>query len=128
MCILLDYKDSFKLVKPRLSDDGYETEVIDEIYDVNGLFISATGFQRGNNQTAVTSDAQVYIDPTNEVVLANYDRLEEWYIIASPFGGSDHQSWYKIEQVIIGQDKLLENEIDNINLQLKKTSEIPSVS
>lgn len=128
MAIELDYKDVVQLVSTHLSTDGYGTEIINEIEDVSALFIENTGWQHGNFRSEITADAEVYLDPSNDFVIENAYRLEGMYIIANRFGSTDGLSWYKIEQVIIGEDKLLGNEIDNVNCQLKKTSEVPSVS
>ena len=128
MGVALDYKDTVQLVSTHLSSDGYGTEIVDEIFDVNALFLSNTGWQHGNFQTSVTSDAEVYLDPEDEFVIENAYRLEGMYIIANRFDGTDESSWYKITQVIVGEDKLLDNQIDNVNCQLKKTSEVPNVS
>lgn len=126
--VQLDYKDTVQLVKTTLATDGYATEIIDEIEEVNALFISNTGWQHGNFRSDVISDAEVYLDHENEFVVENAYRLEGMYVIANRFEGSEELSWYKITQVIIGEDKLLGNEIDNVNCQLKKTSEVPGVS
>lgn len=125
---LLDYKDSIQIVKTMLGTDGYATQGIDEIADVNALFIVNTGWQHGNHQTAVISDAEVYLDPENDFVLDNFERLEGMLIIANPLGDAENQAWYRITSVIVGQDKLLGNEIDNVNCQLKKTKRIEYVS
>lgn len=124
----LDYKDTVQVVKTHITTDGYGTEIIEEIADVEALFISNTGWQHGSFQTDVTSDAEVYLNPENDFIVANAYRLEGMYVVSNRFGDSEPLAWYKITQVIIGEDKLLGNEIDNVNCQLKKTSEVPGVS
>lgn len=128
MGVLIDYKDTVRVIKTTITNDGYGTEIIDEVEDVNGLFITNTGWIHGNFQTEITSDAEVYLDPENEFVSENAYRLEGMYVVANPFGSSEELAWYKITQVIVGEDKLLDNQIDNVNCQLKKTSEVPNVS
>lgn len=128
MSIPLNYKDTVQLVKHKLTADGYATEVIDEIVEVKALFIENTGWQHGGYQTAVTSDAEVYINPKDSFVKANFNRLDGMLIIANRYGNRDQQQWYRIISVIIGEDKLLGNTIDNISCQLKKTTEIFRVS
>ena len=49
-------------------------------------------------------------------------------VIANPFGSDDGDAWYKIIDVRIGRDALLSNQIDNILVSLKKTTEIVGVS
>lgn len=128
MGVLLDYKDTVQLISTQLASDGYGTEIVDEVNDVQALFLSNTGWQHGNFQTQTTSDAEVYLDPEDEFVMANAYRLEGMYILANRFEGEDSQEWYKITQVIVGEDKLLDNQIDNVQCQLKKTTEVPNVS
>lgn len=124
----LDYKDTVQLVTVRLSSDGYGTELIDQVHDVPALFIANTGRTRGGNQTIITSDASVYLDPESDIVQSLHNRLEGMLLIARPFGVSRPEAWYRIETVAVGQDKLLGNEIDNIECFLKKSTEIPYVS
>lgn len=128
MGVVLDYKDSLQIVSTVLPLDGYGTEIVNEIVDVNGLFISDTGWQHGNFQTGTIADAEVYLDPENEFVVENAYRLEGMYIVSDRFGEDDNLAWYRIIQVIVGEDKLLDNRIDNVNCQLKKSSEVPNVS
>lgn len=128
MPLFSDYVDVVQLVRPRLAADGYSTEVIDEVADCDALFVENTGYQRSSNQAAINSSASVYLDPNNAFVLANYDRLEGMYLIADLLGGSAAQGWYKITSVNVGQDKLLTNSIDNVECQLKKSTEIQYAS
>lgn len=126
MSICLDYKDTVQLVLPVI--DSYGSEKIGQVETVNCLFISNTGWSHSNNQNAITSDAELYIDPSHWFVQENYNRLEEMLVIASRFGSDSGESWYKITNVVVAEDKLLCNEIDNIKIGLKKTTEIQYVS
>lgn len=126
--VILDYKDTVQLVTVTLSEDGYATEVVDEVVDVPALFLATTGYQRGGNQVDVTSDASVYLDPTSTLVTERFNRLEGMLVIAHPFGELEAESWYRITSVVVGQDKLLGNQIDNIQCQLKKSTSLPYVS
>lgn len=122
----LDYKDTVSLVDPVI--DEYGAEKIGRIETVPALFIQRTGWSHQNNQDAIDSDAEIYIDINDEFVADNYYRLEEMLVIANPFGASNSDSWYRIIGVTVGQDKLLGNDIDNVRLDLKKTTELPYVS
>ena len=124
----LEYKDTVQIVKPVLPSDGYTTESIGQIESVPALFISNTGHSHSNNQNAIDSDAEIYIDPEHWFVQANYNRLEGMMVIASRFDSPNIESWYRIIKVRVGEDKLLGNTIDNVLLFLKKTTEIPYVS
>lgn len=122
----LDYKDTISLVDPVI--DEYGAEKIGRIETVNALFIQRTASSHVSNQDQIDSDAEIYIDIENDFVADNFYRLEEMLVIANPFGASSADSWYKIISVTVGQDKLLGNDIDNVRLDLKKTTEIPYVS
>lgn len=128
MGVPLEYKDTIQLVVPILASDGFGGQIVGEIEDVNALFIANTGQTHGNFQTNVISDAEVYLDHENEFVLNNFNRLEGMLVIANPFGEDEDQAWYLITDVITGQDKLLDNQVDNINCQLKKTKPLAYVS
>lgn len=122
----LDYKDSISLIDPVI--DEYGAEKIGQVETVPALFIQNTGWSHSANQAQVDSNAEIYIDPTHWFVVQNYYRLEDMLVIANPLGGDADDAWYRIVDVTIGQDKLLTNSIDNIRLELKKTTEIPYVS
>lgn len=122
----LDYKDSVQLVDPVI--DSYGAEKIGQVETVPALFIQGTGWQHAQNQTAVTSDGIIYIDPEHWFVIANTYRLEDMLVIANPFGSPTGDAWFRIVDVIVAQDKLLGNGIDNIRLELKKTTELAYVS
>lgn len=126
MSLGLDYIDTVQLVQPVI--DAYGAEKIGRIETVKCLFISKTGSSHSANEDNIDSDASLYIDTSNQFVLENCNRLEEYLIISSMFGSQTGDSWYKIINVSIGVDKLLNNEIDNIKLSLKKTVGIQYVS
>ncbi len=128
MGVLLDYKDDVQLVMTEVSSDGYGMEVVKEVHEVTGLFLENVGVSHSNYQTNTTSDAEVYLDPCDQFVIDNAYRLEGMYVVCNRYGGDDVYQWYRITQVIIGEDKLLGNEIDNVSCQLKKSSEVPGVS
>lgn len=123
---LLDYKDTVQLVDPLV--DEYGGEKIGRVETVNGLFISNTGFNHTSNQSGINSDAELYIDPEHFFVREVYKRLEGMLIIANRYNSEEEESWYRVIDVSIGEDKLLSNQIDNVLLRLKKTTEIGYVS
>ena len=125
--MLLDYKDS--VVFTKVSPTGYgNNKTVDSEATVPCTFIQNTGQRHGNFSDAVESDAVVYPDPTDDFIVANYLRLEGMYVKAALFGASSDISWFKVESVTINRDHLLTNTIDNIELNLKKTSPVPTVS
>lgn len=112
--------DSVKIATTTI--DGYGDRSVTVLTESNALFVQRTGVTHAENTEGVVSDATVYLDPQNQVVLDNAYRLEGMYIIAQPFGQSQDESWYKITTVNVGQRKLLDNAIDNIYCQLEKVA------
>lgn len=126
MSVCLDYKDNVRLVATDV--DGYGSETVGEEATVGALFGQNTGWSHGSNQTAVTSDAFCYIDPSDEFVVDHFNRLEGMLVVAQLFGVGFADAWYRITDVSVGRDSLLCNQIDNILLGLKKTTGIAGVS
>lgn len=104
------------------TNDGYGDKAVTVLTEVVSLFVQRTGADHGDNINGITSDAAVYLDPKNPVVLENSYRLEGMYIIAQPFGQGTEESWYKIASVNVGQRKLLDNAVDNIYCRLQKVA------
>lgn len=121
----INYKDTVTLVTTTV--DSYGAEVADEEYEVQAVVEMATGYTHSDNQDAITSDAIVYVDPSNEDVQDNFYRLEEMLVIIDIFGTHENRSWFKVTNVVVARDTQLCNTVDNIQLNLKKVSP-PSVS
>lgn len=108
--------------------DGYGDKSVAVLTDVKCLFIQRTSLNHTSNADGVQSDATVYLDTKNQIVLDNSYRLEGMYIIAQPFGQTQQESWYQIIAVQVGQRKLLNNEVENIHCQLQKVAGLAYVS
>lgn len=102
--------------------DGYGDKAVTVLTEVKALFIQKSSIMHSENADSITSDATVYLDPLNTIVLTNAFRLEGMYIIAQPFGQLTQESWYQITNVTVGQRKLLNNAVDNIHCSLKKVA------
>lgn len=102
--------------------DGYGDKTLTILTEVKCLFIHRLGVQNETFMDTTTSDASVYLDPTNQLIVDNMYRLEGMYVIAQPFGTSQEESWYRITNVTVAQKKLLTNKIDNILCRLQKIS------
>lgn len=110
--------DTVKLVTT--TADMYGDKTVTVLTEVKSLFIQRTSVNHDSNADSIQSDAIVYLDPQNQLVLDNAYRLEGMYIIAQPFGQSQDESWYRITGVSVGQRKLLDNAVDNIHCTLDK--------
>jgi len=110
------------------TSDEYGAEVLDEQAHLLAAIDLNTGYSHGANQTAVTSDAIVYISPENEFVQDNFYRLEEMLVVIDLFNTPESRSWYKITSVNVARDTQLCNKIDHLELMLKKTSEVLDIS
>lgn len=113
----MNYPDTVKLATT--ASDGYGDKTVTVLDEVPASFVKRAGIVHGNNADGETSDAAVYLLPTNEKVLENKDNLEGMYIIVAPFGGDN---WYRISSVNIAERKLLNNTIDNIYCKLQKVA------
>lgn len=123
----LIYNDCATFVE--VQSQGYSKNKLPKMYDnVPVIFIQNTGMNRTNFQDGITADAICFADPDNEFIKSKHYRLEGLYVLDPLFDISEDEAWYKIEGVTINRDHLLENEIDNIELRLKKTKKIPNVS
>lgn len=123
----LNYQDVATFVKVSSGGYGNDKTVTQQI-DIPVIFLQNTQASHSRFQDSIESDAICYVDPFNSFVINNYNRLEGMYILQPLFGSADSQSWYKIISVTVNRDHLLGNEIDNIELRLKKTTPIAGVS
>ena len=114
----LVYKDKVVLIET--SQDEYGDNSISHIERVNSLFHQGTSIQKGNYVENIGTDAHIYLDIENPYVLANAFRLEGMYIISNLFKDKEQNCWYKIDRCVVGQRKLLENEVNNIHCFLSK--------
>lgn len=108
--------------------DGYGDKTVTVLTDSKAVFIQRTSVSHNENAENIQSDAAVYLDPTNPLVVSNLYRLEGMYIVANPFGDTQNASWYKISHVTVGQRKLLDNAIENIYCLLQKEAGVPYVA
>lgn len=119
----LDYPDLVSFYKTEAT--GYRGNKISLAEsNVAAFFLQNTGFTQDNLQEGITSDAVCYPDPDNSFVKEYGNRLEGMYILVTIFDDDTQNSWYKVISVTVNRDHLLKNEIDNIELQLKKSAGI----
>lgn len=125
--MMLNYQDTATFFTTQAA--GYANDkIVDSQDDVPVIFLQNTGFNRTNNQETDTADAICYPDPTSAFILANHHRLEGMYILAPLFGMGDDDGWYKVTAVNVNRDHLLGNEVENIELRLKRTTKLAGVS
>lgn len=123
----LKYPDTATFVK--VTSDGYgNTKSSQQQVDIPVIFVQNTQKSRFNHQDAVEADALCWPDFQHAYIQENYNRLEGMYILQPLYGAGDAISWYQIIDVTINRDHLLNNQIDNIELRLKKCQPIPGVS
>ena len=112
--------DTCQLVQ--VSTDGYGDRTIETLTEVRCLFNHSNSYDHTNNVDSPASDANVYFDIENEVVLEKGYSLKGMYVICNSFGEPEDDSWYRIINVEIGQRKLLTNEVDNVHAFLTKVA------
>jgi hypothetical protein len=113
----------------RVTSTGYANKKISvETACVDALFLSNIGFTHGSSQDAINSDALVYPDPEDDFILDNMNKMQGLFVLAPFCDVSDEDNWYKVTSVVINRHHLLDNSIDNIECQLKKTRRPVNVS
>ena len=123
----IDYNEDLTFVIAE--SGGYkDTKTMIEQHSVKCVFIQSVDYTNSSNQAVRDADAICFPDPTDEFVVASFDRLEGMYVLASLFGAPDAIAWYRIDSVTVNRDHLLGNVIDNVECLLKKASTIPGVS
>lgn len=122
----LNYCDTATFYK--VEGNGYNKKIVTSSSEVACLFSQSVGYGHSNNQDFADSDSICYPDPCNAFILANKLRLEGMYVLAPLFDASDDDGWYKITSVTVNKDLLLQNQVGNIELALKKTKKLDLVS
>ena len=117
---MIALKDVVQLAET--TSDGYGDKVVTVLADVDALFLQSSGNAHSNNADIASSDAHVYLDIDNDVLTSRGYKIEGMYLIANPFEGSDEKSWYRITRVVVGQRKLLDNDVDNVHAFLRKVT------
>lgn len=113
----MNYPDTIKLATT--TPDGYGDKTVTVLDDVSASFIQRSGISHENHADGDTSDAAVYLYPTNATVLSHRKDLEGMYILVEPF--ADDQ-WYRISHANFAERKLLNNAIDNVYCKLDKVA------
>ena len=118
MNLPLEYKDPMYLVE--VGTNGYGDESVINLVEVNGLFHQGLSQHQQQYVATLGCECHVYLDIENPFIKANFIRLEGMYLICNLYGDEDKKCWYKIEKCVVGQRKLLENNINNIHCYLSK--------
>lgn len=127
MSVPLNYPDTITLMRTEPSNYGGDEDVVEE-EEVSCIFLQSTGWTQGAQRREITSDAVAYVDPSNQFVLDNANRLEGMLVLAELFGVTRADAWFRVIDVTVNRDHLLNNQIDNIELALKKSSRPKNVS
>lgn len=105
------------------TSNGYGDNEVVILTEVASLFLQSTGNARATNTEIANSDAHVYLDIDNPILTERGYRIEGMYINANPFGADASESWYRITKVVVGQRKLLDNNVDNVHAYLRKVTQ-----
>lgn len=127
MTLKLNYRDTATFV--RVGSGNYKNDkAVIEQANVPVIFIQNTGFLNNEFQENVDADAVCYPDFTNAFLISNDYRLEGMYVLAPLFGASSDEGWYKVINVTVNRNHLLDTDIDNVQLLLKKSTPIGNIS
>lgn len=122
---MIVFKDTVQLAET--VSDGYGDKRVVVLDTIPALFLQSTGSGHISNADYIDADAHVYLDHTNDLLSSKGYRIEGLYIIANPFSADADDSWYRIERVVVGQRKLLDNNIDNVHCFLRKVAKLVDV-
>jgi hypothetical protein len=103
------YPDAVKLATT--TSDGYGDKTLVTLDEIPATFARRKGYAHTNNSEGETSDATVYLLPSNPTVLSKMNDLQGMYIQLAPYLDGN---WYRITSVDIAERKLLNNAIDNV--------------
>jgi len=127
MTLRLNYRETVTIVK--VESDGYKnSKVVVGQAVVPAIFLQNTSFLNDNFQENSDADAVCYPDFTSSFLVSNNFRLEGMYVLAPLFDVNSNDGWYKITNVRINRNHLLDTDIDNIELLLKKSTRIMGIS
>jgi hypothetical protein len=102
--------------------DGYGDKSVIVATQVKCLFLQSTGNSHSSNTEVASSDAHVYIDIEDPTLIEKGYRIEGMLVNINPFGADEDECWYKITRVVIGQRKLIDNQVDNVHAFLQKVA------
>jgi hypothetical protein len=125
---LIDYQDQVTLVLTEPGDE-YGTRAVAATHVAQAVVVfGSVGTRHNSNQDNTSADVTVFIEPSDSWVQDEHYRLEELLIAIELFGTPQEDAWYEVTDVAIHRDHLLGNQIDNVQLSLKKTASIGYVS
>lgn len=113
----MNYPDTVRLVTT--TSDGYGDKTVTVLDEIPATFAKRKGYAHATNSEGETSDATVYLMPTNPTVLSKMNDLEGMLLQLAPY--SD-KNWYRINSVNIAERKLLDNALDNVFCRLQKVA------
>jgi hypothetical protein len=122
----IDYQDTIRIISTTV--DEYGNEIYADETSVAAVFEQNTGFRHSASQDGVSANVVAFVDPADDFIVDNFYRLEGMLAIAELFGVGVTSAWYRITSVTVARASQLDNEIDNIQLVLKKTAGLTGVS
>lgn len=123
MNLPINYKDAILLVQ--VGTNGYGDEGVVHVEKLNGLFHQGLSQREQQYVAQLGCECHIYLDVENEFVKKNFIRLEGMYVVCNLYGDDDDKCWYKIERCVVGQRKLLENDVNNLHCYLSKATALP---
>lgn len=118
----MNYPDTIKLAT--VTPDMYGDNTVTALTEIPASFIKRSGLTRSENTEGESSDAAVYLIPTNARVLEVEDELEGMYLQVEPFTDN---SWYRVVSANYARRKLLNNALNNVYCRLDKVAGMPYV-
>lgn len=123
---VLDFKDSCTIWPT--TADAYGKDVLGTPATVACLYQQNTTYQHSASQDAIGGTSRLVLPASDPFVLSHDYRLEEMIVEINPFGASAQTQTFKISDVTVGRDVLLNDEVKHVECQLQKIEVNASVS
>lgn len=123
---MINYHDSALLLKIKSSGYKGKNEIVDQD-DVPGIFVDSSGLSQANFQDGINADAVFYADPESEFMIKYNYEVNGFSLMLPSYDGLGER-WYMVTQVTVNKNHLLGDEIDNVELRLKKSSPVTNIA
>lgn len=125
--MIFNYNDEVTVYKVT-SDEYGRNKIVTDSQNIFCIFLQGIRMVQSESSENIESDTIMYVDPTDQFIVDNANRLEGMFVKAPLFGIDDDEAWYRIAGVTINRDHLLTNTIDNILCVLTKSERLFNVS
>lgn len=118
----INFNDSCVLYEPQSTDDEYNREALTNPSTEACLFIQSTGRTRGDHRENVTGPGRLLFPADSTYLTDRGYRIEGYVALINPFGAAAARQYFRITNVSVNRDHLLENKVRHISCDLQKVN------